>query len=30
MRLAGYELVETHDTVKGHWFAEFKVCPGES
>ena len=25
MRRAGYELVETHDIVYGHWFAVFKV-----
>jgi len=27
MRLAGYELVETHDVVTGHWFAIFRVRP---
>lgn len=26
MGQAGYELVETHDAVKGHWFAVFKVA----
>jgi SAM-dependent methyltransferase len=25
MRRAGYQLVETHDIVHGHWFAVFKV-----
>jgi precorrin-6B methylase 2 len=25
MRLAGYELVGTHDVVNGHWFAIFRV-----
>lgn len=25
MRRAGYELIETHDTVHGHWFAVFRV-----
>jgi precorrin-6B methylase 2 len=25
MSLAGYELVETHDVVHGHWFAVFRV-----
>jgi predicted methyltransferase len=27
MSRAGYELVETHDVVHGHWFAVFKVRP---
>ena len=27
MSRAGYELVETHDIVHGHWFAVFKVQP---
>ncbi len=27
MRRAGYELVETHDVVRGHWFAVFRVHP---
>ncbi len=27
MSRAGYELVETHDLVHGHWFAVFKVHP---
>lgn len=27
MSRAGYELVETHDFVRGHWFAVFKVHP---
>jgi hypothetical protein len=25
MSRAGYELVATHDLVKGHWFGEFRV-----
>jgi hypothetical protein len=24
---AGYELVETHNFVRGHWFAVFRVRP---
>jgi ubiquinone/menaquinone biosynthesis C-methylase UbiE len=28
MTRAGYELVETHDFIHGHWFAVFKVHPG--
>ena len=28
MSRAGYELVETHDVVKGHWFAVFRGHPG--
>jgi predicted methyltransferase len=27
MSRAGYELVQTHDVVRGHWFAVFKVHP---
>ncbi|MGI8929136.1 MAG: class I SAM-dependent methyltransferase, partial [Candidatus Limnocylindrales bacterium] len=27
MSRAGYELVDTHDVVHGHWFAVFKVRP---
>jgi hypothetical protein len=27
MGRAGYELVETHDVVRGHWFAVFRVRP---
>jgi len=27
MSQAGYELVETHDIVRGHWFAVFRVHP---
>ncbi len=27
MSRAGYELVATHDLVKGHWFGEFRVVP---
>jgi predicted methyltransferase len=27
MSRAGYELVETHDVVDGHWFALFRVHP---
>jgi len=30
MGRAGYELVETHDIVHGHWFAVFKAVPGFS
>ena len=29
MSRAGYELVETHDVVPGHWFAVFKVHPAK-
>lgn len=28
MSQAGYQLVETHDIVDGHWFAEFALGPG--
>jgi hypothetical protein len=27
MSRAGYELVETHDIVHGHWFAVFRIHP---
>ena len=27
MQAAGYELIRTHDLVRGHWFAEFRVAP---
>ena len=26
MKRAGYELIETHDIVHGHWFAIFRVA----
>lgn len=29
MSRAGYELVETHDVVHGHWFGVFKVHPAK-
>jgi ubiquinone/menaquinone biosynthesis C-methylase UbiE len=29
MTSAGYELVETHDLVRGHWFGVFRVAAGQ-
>ena len=30
MSRAGYQLAETHNTVRGHWLAVFRIHPGQS